>query len=288
MPADSDDRRVGSPDMEVIFTKSFWEMNLSAHPDPMRAFVAQVEADGFDGTEMFLPLIDAAPNRVLELHRDHGLRNPIIDIVTEGETPADHRGSFDRAVDRALQFEPPLINSHTGRDIFSFSENTALFRHAQQRSTEIGVDIVHETHRFRPTYSAIETRRYLEELPGLLLNADLSHWMVVHESDLSDQDETVDLALRRSRHIHARVGFEEGPQVNDPRSPQWADHVERHITLWQRIVAHCRAAGVATLAITPEFGPPPYAQTNPDTGEVDVDVWAINVYMKNLLRDRLR
>lgn len=272
--------------MEIVYTKSFWEMDLAPFADPMRAFVARVSEDGFDGTEMFLPLVEDAPSRVLELHQEYGLRSPILDIITVGETPAEHRQSFDQMVERAVAFRPPLINSHTGRDIFSFADNLQLFEHAISVSEEIEIPIVHETHRFRPTYSATETRRYLEELPELMLNADLSHWMVVHESDLTDQSDTVDLALSRSRHIHARVGFEEGPQIGDPRAVEWLHHVERHIELWLQIVTHCRRAGVSTLAITPEFGPPPYAPVDA-SGEPVADVWASNVYMKNLLEQRL-
>jgi hypothetical protein len=254
----------------------------------MRGFVSRVAEDGFDGTEMFLPLLEQEPAEVLGLLEEFGLRRPVIDIITLGDTPADHLTSFDEAVAAALRFEPSLINSHTGRDIFAFEDNLELFRHAIARSNEVGVPIVHETHRYRPTYSAIETRKYLEELPDLMLNADLSHWMVVHESDLSDQPDNLDIALNRSRHIHARVGFEEGPQVSDPRIDLWAGHVERHISLWQRIADNCLAAGSQVLAITPEFGPAPYAQTVPSTGEPVVDVWDVNVHMKDLLRSRLR
>jgi sugar phosphate isomerase/epimerase len=273
--------------MEIAFTKSFWEMDLAAEDDPIRAFVSRVAADGFDGTEMFLPLLTEEPERVEWLHSEYGLLSPIIDIITEGETPEEHRDSFDRALARAMEFAPRLVNSHTGRDIFTFAENVSLFRHATRRSDEAGVPVVHETHRFRPTYSAPETRRYLEEVPELMLNADLSHWMVVHESDLVDQQETIDLVLERSRHIHARVGFEEGPQVNDPREPEWAAHVARHIELWQGIADVCRRAGVERLSVTPEFGPPPYAPTAPGTGQAMRDVWEINVFMKDLLRAEL-
>ena len=274
--------------MEIVFTKSFWEMDLAVQDDPIRAFVSRVAADGFDGTEMFLPLLTERPEKVAELLSEHGLLPPIIDIITDGATPAEHRDSFDRALAEAMEFAPRLINSHTGRDIFTFSENLSLFRHAIRRSDEVGVPVVHETHRFRPTYSAPETRRYLEELPELMLNADLSHWMVVHESDLTDQEPTIALVLERSRHIHARVGFEEGPQVNDPREPEWAGHVSRHIELWQGIADACRRSGQERLSVTPEFGPPPYAPTTPGTGEAMRDVWAINVFMKDLLRVELQ
>lgn len=273
--------------MEILFTKSFWEFDLAAHQDPIGAFMSRVAADGFDGTEMFLPLLTEDPARVLELHAAHGLSRRIIDIVTEGASPADHRASFDASVERALSYEPDLINSHTGRDIFSFEDNVALYRHAVGVSADVGVPIVHETHRFRPTYSAVETRRYLEAVPGLFLTADLSHWFVVHESDLSDQDQNVELALARSRHIHARVGFEEGPQVGDPADPRWRSQLDRHLELWQRIVDGCRHAGVPSLAITPEFGPFPYVPMIPFTDEPVADPWAANLYMKDLLSTRL-
>lgn len=77
-----------------------------------------------------------------------------------------------------MTFEPLLINCHTGRDIFSLEQ-------------------------------------ILNHLPELKLNLDISHWMVVHESDLSDQRHRVEKLLANVDHIHARVGFEEGPQVTD-------------------------------------------------------------------------
>lgn len=161
--------------MEILYTKSFWEMDMTFISDPTQAFLGRVAVDGLDGTEMFLPLIADSPARVLELHQEHGLKHRIIDIITEGETSSDHRESFDRAIATAVAFEPMLINSHTGRDIFPFADNVELYRHAIARSAEVAVPIVHETHRFRPAYSAVATRRYLEELPDLLLNADPSH-----------------------------------------------------------------------------------------------------------------
>ncbi|MGI9666664.1 MAG: sugar phosphate isomerase/epimerase family protein [Acidimicrobiia bacterium] len=273
--------------MDILFTKSFWELDLADEADPIETFARKVATDGFDGVEMFLPLLDQAPDHIVGTVKNTGLSHIVIDIITEGESPADHRSSFDDAVERAMAFSPDLINSHTGRDIFAFEDNVSLLRHALSVSADIGVPIVHETHRYRPTYSAIETRRLLDELPELQLNADLSHWMVVHESDLSDQEQNLEAALRRSRHIHARVGFEEGPQVGDPRAPEWSGHLDRHIELWERIATHCRHAGVQTLAITPEFGPAPYVPTLPFTQEPVADVWEINVAMKNILRDRL-
>jgi len=123
----------------------------------------------------------------------------------------------------------------------------------------------------------------METLPELRLTADFSHWMVVHESDLSDQEETLSLAIERSDHIHARIGYEEGPQISDPRAPEWKGHVERHIELWRRIAERHRRDGSKMLTITPEFGPPNYMHTLPFTNEPVRDAWEVNVYMRDML-----
>lgn len=112
--------------------------------------------------------------------------------------------------------------------------------------------------------------------------------MVVHESDLSDQDHNVELAITRSDHIHARVGYEEGPQVSDPRAPEWERHLANHLRLWQRIIDHHRSSGSALLTITPEFGPPNYMHTLPFTNKPVADTWKVNVYMRDLLARELR
>ena len=269
--------------MDLLFTKSLWEA------DPGRPFedhLARVRNDGFDGTELFLPFFDGDPDETLRRHRALELER-VAAIATFGDTPIDHLRDLERQVELALRFEPILINSHTGRDIFAFDANLALFERALELSSRHGVAIVHETHRTRPTYSAIETRRYLEALPELRLNADVSHWMVVHESDLSDQPRNVELLIQRSDHIHARVGYEEGPQVNDPRAPEWRAHLENHLGIWRGIVAAHRARGSARLTITPEFGPDPYVPALPYTRQPLVDVWELNVHIKDLLREAL-
>ena len=111
--------------------------------------------------------------------------------------------------------------------------------------------------------------------------------MVVHESDLSDQEEALALAIGRSRHIHARVGYEEGPQVPDPRAPAWQGHVAWHLALWQRIADAQQTTGAERLTVTPEFGPP-YMHTQPFMEEPVADTWEVNGYMRDLLKKALR
>ena len=157
-----------------------------------------------------------------------------------------------------------------------------------QLSQSSGICILIETHRARPTYSAIETRKYLEDIPEFRLTADFSHWMVVHESDLADQQTNVRLAVARADYIHARVGYAEGPQIPDPRAPEWRGAVATHLELWQQIIDQHKTDDKESLYITPEFGPPAYMHTVPFTNQPVGDVWEQNVYMKDLLAGKLK
>ena len=268
--------------MDLVFCKSKWEM----WDAPLDAFLQRVSEDGFSATEIYLTSLTESSEEVQALHRAHGL-DLVAQVFTEGATPADHLRSLEDQVEVALRCGAISANCHAGRDLFPFEDNLAIFRRLIALGDEHGIPLYVETHRRRPTYSAPETRRYLESLPRLRLTADFSHWMVVHETDLSDQAETLSLAIDRSSHIHARVGYEEGPQVPDPRDPRWERHVRNHVDLWRRIVDARRRDGAEALTITPEFGPPDYMLTLPFTDEPLADVWEINVYMREMLEGTL-
>ncbi|HKG53331.1 MAG TPA: TIM barrel protein, partial [Anaerolineales bacterium] len=192
--------------LKLFFGKSKWEM----WDDPLEIFLQRVKASGFDATEIYLGSLHESPGEIARLHTNYGLRL-IGQILTQGQTYQDHIKSFESQFEFAAQCQVVFINSHTGRDIFSFEENIQIFQRVTQLSQSSGIPILIETHRGRPTYSAIETRKYLEALPEMRLTADFSHWMVVHESGLADQRETVELAITRADYIHARVGYAEGP-----------------------------------------------------------------------------
>jgi sugar phosphate isomerase/epimerase len=268
--------------MRIIYGKSKWEL-----PDtPLEEFLKRVKGSGFAATEIYLKSLEEAPEQVARLHRSYGLQL-VGQAISHGPALEDHLTSLQEQVELARRCQAAIINAHAGRDIFSFDENVQIFEMAVQLSQESGIPLFVETHRGRPTFSAIETRKYLQTVPGMQLTADFSHWMVVHESDLSDQPENVDLAVARSGYIHARVGYAEGPQVTDPRAPEWKHEVENHLRLWRRIAAQRRQAGAATLFVTPEFGPPQYMHTLPYSNEPVSDVWEVNVAMMDLLREAL-
>ena len=191
---------------------------------------------------------------------------------------------IDAAAKQNIQ-RPLYINNHSGKDYFSFEDNIKFIEHTQALAKETGLLICHETHRGRMLFAAHITRNFLEKYPDLKLTLDISHWCNVHESLLADQKETIDLALARTEHIHARIGHPEGPQVNDPRAPEWEQTVKQHFEWWDKIVNRKRRNGERVTILT-EFGPPDYMPTYPYTKQPLADQWAINVYMMHLLRKR--
>jgi hypothetical protein len=212
----------------------------------------------------------------------------VVQQWTRGGTPAEHAESFEEQYARAAELAPLFVNSHTGRDHFSTAQNAEVFRSARRLEERVGLKVLHETHRGRALYSLPGTLGLLDELPWLRLTADFSHWCCVHESLLEDQAEGVRRAVERTDHVHARVGHAEGPQVSDPRAPEWKPALDAHLAWWQAIVDNHVRRGTAMLTICPEFGPPPYLPTLPWTRQPVVDLWEINIAMREILEERLR
>jgi hypothetical protein len=48
---------------------------------------------------------------------------------------------------------------------------------------------------------------------------------------LEDQQAVVEKAIRHTRHIHARVGHTQGPQVYEPSAPEYTKALEAHLNL---------------------------------------------------------
>jgi sugar phosphate isomerase/epimerase len=168
-----------------------------------------------------------------------------------------------------------LVNAHTGRDAWSDDDSSRFYDEALRIEAGLGVRVAHETHRGRVFYNPWTTARLLERFADLKLCADFSHWVCVSERLLDDQNELMQEVSTRCLHIHARVGHEEGPQVPDPRAPEFRRHVDAHERWWKSIWLAQEAAGTQDSTLTPEFGPPRYMQALPYTGMPVADLEAI-------------
>lgn len=266
--------------VRVSFFCTNWGMS-----DTWDGFCKRVKAAGFDGVETWLPTEDSERKEMEAALGKYELELILLS-AGNGNTFDAYLENFITNLKRAVAQRPRLVNCHTGKDYFTYAQNKALIDAATAISKESGVEVAHETHRGRFSFAAHVTKSYLDGLPDLSLALDISHWCNVHESMLSDQQETVELALSRTRHIHARIGHPQGPQVNDPRAPEWKDVVQQHLQWWDRVVELQQQQGNATLTITSEFGPPTYMPVLPYTRQPVADQWSINQYMFEQLKAR--
>jgi sugar phosphate isomerase/epimerase len=254
---------------------------------PFPLFLDRVKQAGYDGVEMSLPLDDARQQaEMLTALADRGLTWIAQHYETTDPHPRTHRAEYVRRLENLASAKPLFINSQTGKDWFSFEQNRQLLDDARAVADQHGVTIVHETHRGKFSFSAQATAQYLRADPQLRIAADFSHWCTVSETLLEDQVDAVTLAISRADHIHARIGFPEGPQIGDPRDPNWTAAVAAHLAWWDQIAAARRQSQTRWLTITPEFGPPPYMPTLPFSGKPVASQWKNNLHMMQVLRER--
>ena len=230
--------------------------------------------------------------------------------------------------DAELGARVPFANAHAGHDSFTDDQAVALFNeieliraatgapaalppHARVwrddqmtlgwGATPAGCDVVCEIHRGRATASPWLLQRVIAgaRAPALQLVADYSHFTVACEANPGDAALEAAIAVigRRVRHVHARVGFDNGPQAPDPRAPEWAAHVAAHERWWDAAWDAMRAAGVRVATATPEHGPPPYQPTRPGGWGADgaavaaeplADIESVNEWLAGRLKERFQ
>lgn len=248
------------------------------------AFCTKAKSAGFDGVEVWLPDTQKERDELMNATAKHGLEYGF--LWGSGESVfAKHFEAFTKMLNEGLALKPLYFNCHSGKDWFDFEHGSQFVRLGLEVSNSTKIPVYHETHRGRLMFAAHVTKQYLEAFPDMRLTLDISHWCAVHESLLGDQAEAVNLALRHTAHIHARVGHEEGPQVNDPRAPEWKNAVDAHLGWWDTVVKR-RAAEGLPITFLAEFGPPTYLPTVPYTFQPLADQWDINVFMMKTLRER--
>jgi sugar phosphate isomerase/epimerase len=248
---------------------------------------AKIKQDGYDGLEIWWPLQKAKQDELFAALKKYQLQVGFLCSGDESyweENLASFKKMIDAAVSNTVQ-KPIYINCHSGRDFFTYDQNKAFIDYTTHLASKTGVPIYHETHRSRMLFACPATRDFINKNASLRLTLDISHWCTVHNSLLEDQDADVNIALPRVDHIHARIGHPDGPQVNDPRAPEWKDCVKAHFDWWDKVVNEKKKNG-GRLTILTEFGPPDYMPALPYTRQPLADQWAINVYMMQTLRKR--
>jgi sugar phosphate isomerase/epimerase len=258
---------------------------------PWEDFILNIKAAGYDGVEYGIP--NETTHQELEQIWGYFDKHNI-EVIPQhyGTYDADftlHYQRYTAWLDLVKPFRALKIDSQTGKDFFTFEQNKKLVDLAVAHTEATGVPVYHETHRNKFTFAAHITKDYLLRIPYLKITLDASHWVNVAESYLDDQPEAMAIAIERAEHIHARVGYPEGPQISDPRAPEWDEALSKHLNWWDKIAQRKSEAGPDTLlTITPEFGPYPYMVHLPYVQTPIASQWDVNKHMMDLLRERYK
>lgn len=253
-------------------------------PGTWDEYCAKAKGAGYDGCEIWWPTEKEEQKKMFDALNKHGLKYGFL----WGSGEADfqkNQSQFEATMNDIAKARPIYINCHSGRDFFTADQKLQIIAFTTKLSQSSGIPVYHETHRGRALYSAPVTRELIERNKDLRITLDISHWCNVHESLLGDQADTINTVLGRVDHIHARVGHPEGPQVSEPRAPEWETAVKAHFAWWDTVVETKKKEGKALTVLT-EFGPPDYMPTTPYTRQPLASQWDINVYMMNTFRKR--
>jgi hypothetical protein len=249
-------------------------------------FLDKIREAGYDGIDTWVPDDLSIKSQLYDYLDKHGMYIVTHQHQAGGEIFDDFKASFKKNLALCAEPNPILINSHTGRDYFSYEQNLELIDIASDFTERTGIVVAHETHRGRFGYSPQMIEPFLAARKELNITSDFSHWVCVTESMLENFAPIVDEAILRSRHIHTRVGFEEGPQVPHPAAPEWKYATDQFLTWWDRIIAANNERGCKLMPMTTEFGPQPYMPSIPFTHRPVANQFEVNCYMKDLLQQR--
>ena len=255
--------------------------------------VATARVCGYDGLEGQPPSSAAARDEWRKMLDDADL-DYLAEICTmesyiprAGASPAEHLASLRRQAEAALTCRPRFATVLAGSDSWALAQSVDFLGGCLEIGRELGLPLSIETHRSRCTYSPWVTRSLLEQLPELRLTCDFSHWCCVCERlVLEEEPELLALCASRAQHVHARVGYDQGPQVPHPAAPEYGEALRAHEGWWQAIWDAQEQAGFDCTTMTPEFGPDGYLHSVPFTKQPLADLDDLNCWMAERQRGR--
>lgn len=271
--------------MRLQLFRSLWTNRLD-----LEAALADCRSGDFDGVEGPVPAAADARRAFATSLREFG--SPFVaEIVTGGgyvpteASPERHLEDFKWQAYAAAECSPLFLTVLAGCDSWPLALCVDFFGRLMSVAAELNVVASVETHRSRPTFNPWATRSLVEQLPGLRLTCDFSHWCCVCERlVLDDEPEILALCAARAHHVHARVGYAQGPQVPDPTAPEYRAELEAHERWWDALWT--AQSGNASTTMTPEFGPDGYLHTQPFIGTPVADLDAVNRWMGLRQRER--
>jgi hypothetical protein len=275
--------------MQLELFKTLWGFD----GDHARA-AAEATAAGFEGLEGQVPEEPAARQRLRAALDAHGLAF-IAEITTAGSyvpdrraSVADHLESLETGLARCEGLAPRLVTVIGGCDAWPESDSLRFFAAAMDLAERYQLPVSFETHRSRSMFNPWVTGRLAAALPDMRLTVDFSHWCVVCERLMDSELDVIEAIAPQVAHIHARVGYDQGPQVPHPAAPEYAEALAAHQRWWECCWDAQRARGLAVSTMTPEFGPDGYLHRLPFTAAPVADLWQVNRWMGDTERAHYR
>jgi sugar phosphate isomerase/epimerase len=266
--------------MELRLFKTLW-----GHNGSLAEAIAACRSNHLDGLEGRAPTTAVERREFRTRMADSGL-DYIAEVCTAGgyvpdrAAPAsEHLESLRRQAAAAAECRPLFLTVIAGCDAWSIAQSVDFFGEAITIAQQHSLTASFETHRSRSLFNPWTTREILQQLPTLKLTCDFSHWCVVCERLIDTEPEVIALCAGRAHHIHARVGYDQGPQVPHPAAPEYQHALAAHEGWWTQIWRSQLVRGVAITTMTPEFGPDGYQHCLPFTGTPVADLVQVNVWM---------
>jgi hypothetical protein len=273
--------------MELRLFKTLW-----GHTGRLEDAIEACRQHHFDGIEGAAPATAEERREFQKQRLDAGL-DYIAEICTAGgyvpdrhASPTGHIESLRRLAAAAKECRPLFLTIIGGCDAGGVDQSVDFFGEAITVASELDLTASFETHRSRSFFNPWTTRDILRQLPALKLTCDFSHWCVVCERLIDTEPAVIALCAERAHHVHARVGYAQGPQVPHPAAPEFSVALAAHEQWWMQIWRSQLSRGMAVSTLTPEFGPDGYLHCLPFTGAPVADLWQINTWMAERQKQR--
>ena len=267
--------------MQLEIFKTLWGFNGASLDEA----ITQLLSADMQGLEGPAPAHLSQQKQMFELLLRNNI-SYIAEITTAGSyvpdrqaTLQDHLNSLDTKLQHSSPLNPRFVTCLAGCDAWSESQSIDFFNQAIALANSYDLDISFETHRSRSLFNPWVTQRIVEQIPEIKLTVDFSHWCVVCERLMDTELDVIHAIANNVFHIHARIGYEQGPQVPDPRAPEYDYALRAHQSWWEIIWQSQINRGFNTSTMTPEFGPDGYLHEAPFSCKPVADLWDLNQWM---------
>lgn len=257
------------------------------------SFLGMIKAAGYIGIEWYPYGENYDFQFVVDLLKKHDLQYSIVMTVKNASSKFEtylielkkqlkELSSIGKGV-----LAPLFISAQTGREYYEHEQIQQCLDICKEVAQESNIPIYQETHRNKWTYALHGLAPMLKVNPDLKLTLDVSHWICVSESYLEDQQVALKQAIAHAEHLHARIGYPQGPQISDPFSAYYSEAIKESWEVWKEWIRSQIQKGKEKITITTEFGPFPYLMPEGSIEKDFLKQWKHNLWMKTYIQHKI-